>query len=382
MRAPLLFAHSDQDHDGGAEHVLALCARRAAASWSVELALMHEGGRRARLDDEPAFARVHRLGFPRGLGVDDAARSLGATRRLAALAKSAGACLSFSWPAAVRLTLATALAPRARLGWVCQGELARAPSPKRELALRMVAARTRVVVTPSEAVRRQLLAVGFGPERVRVIRLGVDVARFRPMAQGRDERAALREELGLEGAGFWVVCVARLDDNKRQTTLIQAVAAARRQGLDARLVCVGEAWGDDAREQTRLMRIAEALGVGAQVRLVGPKDDVRPWLAMSDVVALASRREAAGMVLDEAAAMARPVVATRVGGTPEAVVHGETGLLFEPDDAEACARHWLTLAAEPGRARAMGERARARVERACASAAAGAWEALFETLVR
>jgi glycosyltransferase involved in cell wall biosynthesis len=96
------------------------------------------------------------------------------------------------------------------------------------------------------------------------------------------------------------------------------------------------------------------------VELLGSRGDVPDLLGACDALALLSEAEALPMSILEAMALARPVVATDVGGIPEAVADGETGLVVAAGDTAAAAAALAALAANPARARAMGERGRAR----------------------
>ncbi len=102
------------------------------------------------------------------------------------------------------------------------------------------------------------------------------------------------------------------------------------------------------------------------VQLLGYRSDVRRLLPALDLYANSSISEGISLTILEAMAAAVPVVATRVGGTPEVVIHGATGLLVEPRDPQAMADAMVDLARAPERLRAFATAGRARVE-ACFS---------------
>ncbi len=158
-------------------------------------------------------------------------------------------------------------------------------------------------------------------------------------------------------AGAWVVgTVARLDPVKDLGTLVAAVAEAARLGAAVTLAVIG-----DGPERAALEAAAQAHGVAARVRFLGHRDDARALVAGVDVFANSSTSEGVSLTLLEAMAAERPIVATRVGGTPEVVVDGETGRLVPARDPAAFAAALLDVAADPARARAWGVAGRGRL---------------------
>jgi len=107
---------------------------------------------------------------------------------------------------------------------------------------------------------------------------------------------------------------------------------------------------------------AQRLGLVSHVHFTGWRDDVAEMLALADVFVLPSESEGFGRVLVEAMAMGRPVVATNVGGIPDIVLDGETGLLVEPANAAALADAVRALVDEPARAARLGAAGRVRAE--------------------
>lgn len=192
--------------------------------------------------------------------------------------------------------------------------------------------------------------------RMRRLAPGVDTEQFRPGAG-----AELRARMRLTGRPV-VVCVSRLIARKGQDTLIRAWSRVLDSRPDAVLVLVGG--GPD---RARLADLAERTGVAHAVRFTGPVPwaEVAPYTDLADVFALACRTrrfglepEALGIVLLEAAACGKPVLAGDSGGTADAVRHGETGFLVDPYNPVAVAARLTRLLADPAAARAMGERGR------------------------
>jgi glycosyltransferase involved in cell wall biosynthesis len=205
------------------------------------------------------------------------------------------------------------------------------------LVTRLAAPRLHHVIAVTRRQIEPLTRLGYRRERIEVISNGVF----------ESARAAAAPR----GGGFTAFYAARLEPEKGVGVFIRGVAAARRCEPGLRGLVAG-----DGPERGRLERLA----AGSGVELLGVRDDVPELMAAADVVALTSEAEALPMSVLEAMANARPVVVTDVGGTAEAVVHGETGLLVPAGDADAVARALLELAVDPDRARRMGEAGRSR----------------------
>lgn len=192
------------------------------------------------------------------------------------------------------------------------------------------------------------------------------------------DRASVRRLLGTPPDAPVAVYVGSLTPEKRVDRLIRAVARARESRPDLELWVVGD--GPLAEE---LRREAEAAGDGAAVRWPGARERVGDFLAAADVFVLASDTEGVPAAVLEAAWAGLPVVATRVGGVPEAVLDGETGRLVPPGDDEALAAALSELVARPRERRAMGERGRELVRSGFTlEAAADGFLELYERLRR
>jgi len=192
-------------------------------------------------------------------------------------------------------------------------------------------------------------------DRVLTVMNGVDLTEYRPDLSG----AAARAELGWAGRPI-VAAISRLDPEKGHDVLLEAMRRLATRCPDARLVIAGRAAVDPAGRHAALQRRIESLGLGAAVRLVGFRRDIPALLAAADVCVLPAEAEACGRVLLEAMAMAKPVVATASGGTPEIVQDGVTGILVPPGDAGAVAAALENLLRDPGRAGSMGAAGRDR----------------------
>jgi glycosyltransferase involved in cell wall biosynthesis len=151
------------------------------------------------------------------------------------------------------------------------------------------------------------------------------------------------------------------DRGKGQDVAVEAVALLARRGVQAMLDVVGPI--QDRAFADALAARARELGVGPRVRVLGHRDDVAAILRRSDILLFCSRRGAdvTPLVLMEALAAQRPVVATRVGSVDEVVVDGETGLLVEPEDPRAVADAVARLVTAPDEARSLAAAGRRRI---------------------
>lgn len=204
------------------------------------------------------------------------------------------------------------------------------------------------LIAVSEDTRRAYERQGY-PRRIRVVYNGV--------TPDGTATAGFRLELGLPADAPLVGEVGRLCDVKGQRELIEALA----QVPDARAVLVGADIEQGGAYQRKLERLAAKLGVRERVVFAGRRNDVGDVLAEVDVLALPSWTEGLPLVVLEAMAHKRPVVATQVGGTPEVVVDGETGLLVPPRDPDALAVALRRLLADDELRRRFGEAGYERV---------------------
>lgn len=222
-------------------------------------------------------------------------------------------------------------------------------------ALHALATRpTRRTIAISEAVARWAnQQLGVSRDRLEVIRYGLDPAPFSGLS-----RLAARQELDVEADVPIVLCPARLDPQKRHDVLLQAFAHVRRELGSAQLLCAGETQLGGPAYRARLLELTADLGLSDAVRWLGLRADIPNLMAAADVVVLASDWEGLGLVVMEAAMAGRPVVATAVGGVPEILQHGQTGLLVSRDDEQALASGLRVLLLDPERRARMGAAAR------------------------
>jgi len=200
-----------------------------------------------------------------------------------------------------------------------------------------------------EAIRKE----NADPKRVRVIYNGVDMERYHP---GPPEEALARE-LGIPAGVPVIGMIANFFVYKGHAEVVRAAAILRGQGLEFTLLFVGR--DGDASEEVR-RRIREA-GLTERVRFAGSRPDVPGLLRLCDVFVSASYEEGFSNSILEAMSSGRAIVATRVGGTPEQIEDGVTGLLAQPRDPEALALALARVLREPDLRSRLGAAAREAV---------------------
>ncbi len=216
----------------------------------------------------------------------------------------------------------------------------------------MLAHAPREVVTVSSDLKQHLVAEGFPAGKVSVIHNGIEIG---PLPGG-DLRAQLRRELGIADHEVVVGTVARLDPVKDLHTLIRAIGLQPPGRAPMTLLVIGD--GD---ERASLEAAARDIGAGS-IRFLGHREDARDLLAGCDLFANSSISEGISLTILEAMAAGLPVVATRVGGTPEIVDATAAGWCRRAT-RQALAEALASLRRRSGSAATRsGATARARVE--------------------
>ena len=211
-----------------------------------------------------------------------------------------------------------------------------------------------LAVGVSQPVVDQLLEDGLPGNRVKVIPNGIDT-------RAHDSAAAvdLRALLGIEADEFVAVTVGSLIQRKGIDLLIEAVAQLEQQGGRVHLAVVGS-----GPEQAALQTLAQRHDLGSRVHFLGERSDVAGLLrGGADLFVSGAREEVFGLVLAEANLAGLPVVAPRVGGIPEVIDNGVTGLLVEPDNSRAIAAAISDLRQNEDYRLALGRVGRKRVLR-------------------
>ena len=321
---------------GGIERIVVdLAVGLTAAGSVVEVAVVNEG-------------RAGLLGLLQAAGVP--VHGLSGTDRI-------------GWPAARRLSRLTAagrfdvvhthgplpaivarLAPNHRPIVTSSHTLWTALRPPVRVAWRATAARDAASVAVSAVVAASLpLSIA---ARTRVIPHGVDPEAIRVAREAAGDRPLVPDVVT-------AVAVASHRDVKNYPNLLRAVGVARDSGVAVRLVAVGE--GPDLERHRTL---AAELGLSEAVRFLAPTPDALGVIAAADLLVVASDFEGQPLVVSEALALGRPVVATAVGRVPE-LVHPGLGRVVPPGDAVALGAALVELASDHALRRAMGEAAAA-----------------------
>jgi glycosyltransferase involved in cell wall biosynthesis len=201
------------------------------------------------------------------------------------------------------------------------------------------------VVTVSGYVKEYLVREGVPGERIVVVPTGIDVGRF---ADGRAP-GNLREELGLPPDALLVGSVSVLRVKKGHRSLLEAAPSIL--AAFPRTVFVIAGTGP---QEKNLRNAIDVLGLSGSVRMLGHREDVPNVLLSLDLFVLPTVEEALGTAFVEAMAAGRAVVGCRVGGVPEVVEEGKTGLLVPPGDPAALADAIRSLLADGELRRRMG----------------------------
>lgn len=211
--------------------------------------------------------------------------------------------------------------------------------------------RVELFIAASDAIRRILLSDGVPDARITVVHDGIDVGRLAAVPAEN-----IHELFWFPHGAPVVAHVGALVAHKGQKYLVDAMARVRRTIPDAQLVIFGE-----GELRADLERQVHQRGLDKHVVLAGFRDHIAGLVRSADLFVMSSVTEGLGSAVLDAMALGLPVVGTRAGGIPEAVVDGVTGLLVRPGDAAALADAIVALLRDPERRRQFGEAGQARV---------------------
>ena len=210
------------------------------------------------------------------------------------------------------------------------------------------------VLAICQEIRKVAIEGGVDPSRIQVVYSGVDLSLVEHVNAG-----VIRKRYNFRPGQPLIGAVANLFPRKGYEYLLEALADVRKAVPDVHCVIVGE--GDEGYHK-QLLNLVRVRDLNSVVTFAGFQSNVMEYMADFDVVVLPSILEGFGIVLLEAMAMGRPVVASRVGGIPEAVEDGVTGILVSPAHSRKLAEALVILLEDAKLRQSMGEAGRARVE--------------------
>ncbi len=314
---------------------MAVCCLDTRGAWGDQLAA--EG------------VSVHVLGRQPGFHP-----SLAGLLRRAALSTGSTVLHCHQYSPFVYAALARVVTPSLRVVFTEHGRLSDAPpSRKRQLVNPLLARAGNRLFSVSHDLKRHMIEEGLPASRIEVIHNGIDIG-VEPIDV--ETRARRRSEIGVASDTCLLVTVARLDPVKDLKTLIEAVGRVRLTRSNITLAIIGDG------PERQALEAAAAIHDAAAVRFLGHRDDAREWLGAADVFVNSSVSEGISLTILEGMAASLPVVATRVGGTPE-VVDETCGILVPARDAAALAVAIEQLAGDDVRRQQLGRAGRSRVAR-------------------
>ena len=229
-------------------------------------------------------------------------------------------------------------------------------TPMQRRAQKVICALADHILANCDAVRNRLVEEGYHPDKIGVIRNGI----FIPPQSGRGIRGLIHREFGLPGNARLIAVVSRLNPLKGIEYFLEAATLLAARYEDVYFPIVGD--GIDPVYTAALKDRAARLGLARRVLFTGFRLDMGSILPDVVISVLPSLSEGLSNVLLESMAAGLPVVATNVGGNPEVVEEGVTGLLVPPRDPAALANAVGVLLENPGLAARFGASGRRRVE--------------------
>lgn len=232
----------------------------------------------------------------------------------------------------------------------------------------------------SREIEQEFKECGVPPARVHYIPNGIDTELFRPLPD--DQKQRRRRELGLPDGSLWMYA-GKLNKGKGLERLLRVWARIAAERTGEHLVLVGGGGGQYLSCETELRDFVRARGLEKRVTFTGYQERVYDWLPCADGFVFPSENEAFGLAIVEAMACGVPVIASRTGGIPDIVQHGENGWLVDDcKNDEAWHKELCGLMANPARTRAWAEAGRKTAEqRFSIKEVARTYVALLESVI-
>jgi len=230
---------------------------------------------------------------------------------------------------------------------------------RHRLAYRLVGRYFDSVIAVSDAVKKEVVKRHWFPEkRIATIYNAINVNEYGKTKGG----IALKDKMGIDPKHPIVGVVANIRKIKGHQYFVLAASIIHKRNPDVEFLVVGYDMIKDGYSIAELKQYAEQVGISQNLHFIGGRRDIADVISLFDVAVLASLSEGFSNVILEYMASSKPVVATKVGGNPEIVVHGETGLLVPPANADALASAILSILEDKEAASRFGNAGRKRVE--------------------
>lgn len=215
------------------------------------------------------------------------------------------------------------------------------------------------IIAVSVWVKEQIIKQGASSKKISVIYNGIDLNNNRV----RRSPLEIRKEFGLQTSQKIVGQVSRLCESKGQHILIQAARKVINEKPDTAFLLIGEDLERKGKYKKTLKALAEDLGLRKEIIFTDYRSDIRDLMNAFDLFVLPSLIEGLPLVLLEAMAEKKPVIATSVAGNPEVVIDGETGTLIPPQEPDKLAEAILYHLNNHGMSEKMGQMGHERVKR-------------------
>jgi glycosyltransferase involved in cell wall biosynthesis len=340
---------------GGAPQALLETIRRMSPEFEIDLATGKTDDAELDLTQETIDSGIPLIHVPDMRRNPHPIRDIRAIRHLMRIIKDGGYQIvhthtskaGFLGRVAARLCKVPAVVHSPH-GTILEGYFSSAVTQFYTILERITAPVSQAIICLTEREIDQYLAAKIGQrEQYVAIHNGIDIAAYSQTTQSRQD---VRRSLSIPPEAIVLITVGRLVPVKGQADLIAALPGVLQCHPETILLTVGEGELHDA-----LVGQAKRLGVETDIRFLGWRTDIANLLGASDIFVLPSLNEGLGLVLIEAMAQRLPAVATRVGGVPEVVMDGETGVLVPAQMPGHMTDALNTLIANPARMRRMGE---------------------------
>ncbi len=212
---------------------------------------------------------------------------------------------------------------------------------------------TTKIIAVSEAVKNYLISWHkVKPDKIKVIYNGIDTPKYDVDLDIKEE---YRGKLNLRHSTLTVAFIGRLVELKGVNYFLEAAASVIKSCKEVQFVVAG-----DGPLMKRLLKQAANLGISRYVHFIGFREDIPQILSIIDILVVPSLFEGLPLTILEAMHAGKPIIATRVGGIPEAIKDRDTGILVSPRDCDALSRGILELLKDPEKRKEMGEKGKQR----------------------